>query len=241
MQPTPSRGAIVGPDGARFRRARYNARMNAGRTYTLQAGSIPVEVERKRVRRLNLRVRADGSAHLSVPWRCPLAEAQRFLDEHETWLREHVARRTERDAEPCDGLIPLWGELAALPTGSSPDELYRAELAARLPEVAARMEAALEVRASGWQLRDMKTRWGSCTPRTRAIRINARLAAYPPACLEFVVAHELCHLLEPSHNARFHALLDRHCPKNRELAKALRLPAAELAQAHDLHAGARER
>ena len=227
MHPTPSRGAIVGPDGARFQRARYNARMNAGRTYTLQAGSIPVEVERKRVRRLNLRVRADGSAHLSVPWRCPLAEAQRFLDEHETWLREHVARRTARDAEPCDGLIPLWGELAALPTGSSPDELYRAELAARLPEVAARMEAALDVRASGWQLRDMKTRWGSCTPRTGRIRVNVRLAAFPPTCLDYVVAHELTHLLEPSHDARFHELLSRAYPDEAAARAILRRPARE--------------
>ena len=227
MHPTPSHGAIVGPDGARFRRARYNARMNAGRTYTLQAGSIPVEVERKRVRRLNLRVRADGSAHLSVPWRCPLAEAQRFLDEHETWLREHVARRTERDAEPCDGLIPLWGELAALPTGSSPDELYRAELAARLPEVAARMEAALDVRASGWQLRDMKTRWGSCTPRTGRIRVNVRLAAFPPTCLDYVVAHELTHLLEPSHDARFHELLSRAYPDEAAARAILHRPARE--------------
>ena len=227
MHPTSSRGAIVGPDGARFRRARYNARMNAGRTYTLLAGSIPVEVERKRVRRLNLRVRADGSAHLSVPWRCPLAEAQRFLDEHETWLREHVARRTERDAEPCDGLIPLWGELAALPTGSSPDELYRAELAARLPEVAARMEAALDVRASGWQLRDMKTRWGSCTPRTGRIRVNVRLAAFPPTCLDYVVAHELTHLLEPSHDARFHELLSRAYPDEAAARATLRRPARE--------------
>lgn len=68
----------------------------------------------------------------------------------------------------------------------------------------------------------MKTRWGSCTPKTGAIRINARLAAYPPECLEFVVAHELVHLLEPSHNARFHALLDEFCPGNRHPAKLLR-------------------
>ena len=68
----------------------------------------------------------------------------------------------------------------------------------------------------------MKTRWGSCTPSTGAIRINARLAAYPPECLEFVVAHELVHLLEPNHNARFHALLDEFCPDNRALARRLR-------------------
>lgn len=68
----------------------------------------------------------------------------------------------------------------------------------------------------------MKTRWGSCTPATRTIRINARLAAYPPLCLEMVVTHELVHLIEPSHNARFHALLDTYCPRNREASALLR-------------------
>lgn len=229
MHPTPSRGAIVGPDGARFRRARYNARMNAGRTYTLQAGSIPVEVERKRVRRLNLRVRADGSAHLSVPWRCPLAEAQRFLDAHEAWLRAHVSRRTERSAGTGDGRVPLWGELAALPAGTDPDELYRAELASRLPAVAARMEAIVGAHASAWQLRAMSTRWGSCTPSTGRIRINVRLAAYPPTCLDYVVAHELTHLLEPSHNGRFHALLARAYPDEGAARALLRQDARSLA------------
>lgn len=79
----------------------------------------------------------------------------------------------------------------------------------------------------------MRTRWGSCTPATRAVRINTRLAAYPLACLEFVVAHELTHLMEPSHNARFHALLDTWCPANRELPALLRRPAREVAAAVD--------
>ena len=181
------------------------------------------------MRRLNLRVRADGSAHLSVPARCTLAEAQRFLDAHEAWLRTHLQRREARAAEPDDGLVPLWGALVPLPAETSPDELYRAELAARLPKVAAGMEAALGVRADGWQLRVMRTRWGSCTPRTRRIRVNVRLAAYPPTCLDYVVAHELTHLLEPSHNERFHALLARAYPDERGARALLRRPARELA------------
>lgn len=102
------------------------------------------------------------------------------------------------------------------------DELYRTEVLRALPDVVERMEARIGVHAARWSIRMMKTRWGSCTPKTGAIRINARLAAYPPECLEFVVAHELVHLLEPSHNARFHALLDEFCPDNRHLAKLLR-------------------
>lgn len=102
------------------------------------------------------------------------------------------------------------------------DELYRIEVLRALPDVVERMEARIGVHAARWSIRMMKTRWGSCTPKTGAIRINARLAAYPPECLEFVVAHELVHLLEPSHNARFHALLDEFCPDNRHPAKLLR-------------------
>ena len=73
-------------------------------------------------------------------------------------------------------------------------------------------------------VRSMKTRWGSCTPKTGAIRIARELAAYPVECLDMVVAHELVHLLEPSHNQRFHALLDTCCPNNRALSQRLKQP-----------------
>lgn len=190
---------------------------------------MPVTVVRSRVRRLNLRVRSDGSARLSIPERCTLAEAQRFLDAHEAWLRAHVARRAERLAGPADGLAPLWGRLVPLPEGTAPDELYRGELALRLPGVVARMEAALGVRATGWQLRAMSTRWGSCTPATGRVRLNVRLAAYPPTCLDYVVAHELTHLLEPSHNERFHVLLARAYPAEKDARALLRRPPREVA------------
>lgn len=200
--------------------------MATTRTYTLHAGGpggIPVEVEHKRVSRLNLRVRADGTAHLSTPLRTSLETAQRFIDEHEGWLRKRITRREQRSSEPADGVVPLWGKLVPLPEGIVADELYRAELGARLPEVVARMEGALGTRAAGWQLRAMSTRWGSCTPRTGRIRVNVRLAAYPPTCLDYVVAHELTHLLEPSHNGRFHDLLARAYPGEKDARSMLRM------------------
>ena len=200
-------------------------------------GGIPVEVERKRVRRLNLRVRADGTAHLSIPTHVTLAEAQRFLDAHAGWLRRRLERREGLRAECAaeeradGGRVPLWGRLVELPEGATAEELWRAELARHLPEVACRMEAALGVRATGWQLRVMTSRWGSCTPATARIRINVRLAAYPPACLDYVVAHELCHLVEPSHNERFHELLATVFPHEREARAMLRQSARRLAAA----------
>ncbi len=201
--------------------------MGARPAWTLVVGGVAVEVERKRVRRLNLRVRADGSAHLSIPPRTSLAEARGFLEGHEAWLRAHVARRSQ--GTPGDGLVPLWGALVTLPAGTTPDELYRTELARALPAAVERAEEAVGARATAWQLRAMSTRWGSCTPRTGRIRVNVRLAAYPPTCLDYVLAHELTHLLEPSHNQRFHVLLARAYPNERAARALLRREARELA------------
>lgn len=59
----------------------------------------------------------------------------------------------------------------------------------------------------------MKTRWGSCNVKRHTIRLSTELAKKPVECLEYVVVHELVHLLEPSHNARFVALMDRFLPQ----------------------------
>ncbi len=242
--------------------------MSAGIILNVDGLEIPVSVVRKRVKNLNLRVRADGTVTLSIPQHLPLARAREFLDRKGDWIAERVRRNIERRPSPdlageLPDRIPLWGKLVprdsihansgqavggqgaggrAIPGQAASgrdagdqgapgqttidqaalDELYRTEVLRALPDVVERMEARIGVHAARWSVRVMKTRWGSCTPKTGAIRINARLAAYPPECLEFVVAHELVHLLEPSHNARFHALLDEFCPDNRHPAKLLR-------------------
>lgn len=222
--------------------------MSAGIILNVDGLEIPVNVVRKRVKNLNLRVRADGTVTLSIPQHLPLARAREFLDRKGEWIAERVRCNIERRPSPdlageLPDRIPLWGKLVPRDSvqansgqdvggqgapgqttidQAALDELYRTEVLRALPGIVERMEARIGVHAARWSVRVMKTRWGSCTPKTGAIRINARLAAYPPECLEFVVAHELVHLLEPSHNARFHALLDEFCPDNRHLAKLLR-------------------
>ena len=73
-------------------------------------------------------------------------------------------------------------------------------------------EARMNVRATDLSIRDMSSRWGSCSTRSGRIRLSLTLAHYPRECLELIVVHELTHLLEPSHNARFHALMTRYLP-----------------------------
>ena len=205
-------------------------------TYTLQAAGIEVAVERKTVRRANLRVRPDGTAHMSVPWHVGRAEAHSFLDAHAEWLAAAVARAAATKgaaADPGDGRVALWGRLVTLPEGTDAAVLYRAEVARALPAVVARMEASSGLHATRWQLRDMRTRWGSCTPTTGRIRVNTRLAAYPPTCLDYVVAHELTHLAEASHNKRFHSLLAAVYPEEDRARALLRKDARAIAETCD--------
>lgn len=107
------------------------------------------------------------------------------------------------------------------------DQLYASEVAAMLRDMVHTYEIAMDVTVTRVSVRSMKTRWGSCTPKTATIRIARELAAYPIECLDMVVAHELVHLLEPSHNQRFHALLDTYCPNNRALSQRLKKPPAD--------------
>jgi len=93
------------------------------------------------------------------------------------------------------------------------DDWYRQQLKAALPGLIAGYQRQMGVQVHEFRVKRMKTRWGSCNPRARRIWLNLELAKKPPACLEYIVVHEMVHLLEPSHNARFHALMDRFLPE----------------------------
>lgn len=92
------------------------------------------------------------------------------------------------------------------------EQWLKEELRAHLQELVPACEARVGAHATSVTLRRMKTRWGSCTASTGRIRLNVALAQCPPDCLEMVLVHELCHLLEANHGPRFHALMDLHYP-----------------------------
>jgi predicted metal-dependent hydrolase len=89
---------------------------------------------------------------------------------------------------------------------------YRERIKEAVPPLLERWEPLLGVKAERWFVQRMKTKWGSCNHRARTIRLNTDLAKKPPVCLEYIVVHELVHLLEPTHNARFLGLMDRFMP-----------------------------
>ncbi len=98
---------------------------------------------------------------------------------------------------------------------------YRQELRILIAPMLIEWQAKLEVNLSKWGIKTMKTRWGSCNPSTKRIWFNTELAKSSIECVEYVVVHELVHLLEASHNHRFKHFMTTHLPNWRETKKQL--------------------
>ena len=99
---------------------------------------------------------------------------------------------------------------------------YHCQLEKIIPPLINKWESILNVSVRRFSIRKMKTRWGSCTPKTRSIRFNLELVKRAPECLEYIVVHELIHLLEASHNSKFKSLMDRFYPDWKIYRKELR-------------------
>lgn len=131
-------------------------------------------------RRLRLRVIADGG-HPAIQMKS------------RSTLELHV--KPQAGAEQRERILHRW---------------YRQQLHELIPALVEKWQAILRVEISGYGIRKMKTHWGTCNVENRQILLNLELAKKPVRCLEYIVAHEAMHLVEPSHNDRFKALLDRH-------------------------------
>ncbi len=92
------------------------------------------------------------------------------------------------------------------------DRWYRDRLRAAVAPMVEHWSPRLGVEVADWRIKRMKTKWGSCSTRARRIWINLELAKKSERCLEYIVVHEMVHLLEPSHNDRFRNLMTRHLP-----------------------------
>lgn len=93
------------------------------------------------------------------------------------------------------------------------DEWYRAQLKTLIPPLIEKWEKILNVEVNEFGIRRMKTKWGTCNAEEKRIWINLELAKKPPNCLEYIVVHEMVHLLERKHNNIFIAYMDKFLPK----------------------------
>jgi len=93
---------------------------------------------------------------------------------------------------------------------------YRQQLKGMIPPLIARWEAIMGVQVAEWSVKEMKTRWGTCNPEARRIWLNLELIKKPVNCLEYIIVHEMVHLLERRHNDRFVAYMDTFMPQWRQ-------------------------
>jgi len=108
-------------------------------------------------------------------------------------------------------------------------EWYRAQMKLVLPDIINKYEKIMDVEVTEFGIKRMKTKWGTCNPAAKRIWLNLELAKKPVECLEYIVVHEMAHLLERTHNDRFVALMDGFMPKWRFFRDELnRLPVSHV-------------
>ena len=106
-------------------------------------------------------------------------------------------------------------------------EFYRTQLKAQIEKLIPEWQQCIAVAPAAWNVKQMKTKWGSCNIAAKRIWLNLELAKKPPECLEYILVHELVHLLERKHNERFRAHMDKFMPNWRERRDLLnKLPLA---------------
>lgn len=144
-----------------------------------------------------------------------------YLDResHYVWGKRYLLKVTEYDAAPKIELNHNNIHLQVRPaTGQERkqaiiEEWYRETIKGVIHSLILKWEPIMGVKVERFFVRQMKTRWGSCSPAARSIRLNTDLAKKPPECLEYIIVHEMTHLLEPTHNNRFVSLMDHFLPK----------------------------
>jgi len=137
---------------------------------------------------------------------------------HFLWGRRHLLRVSEKDAKPAIKLDHRTIHLQVR-QGTSRDgrdkvvhEWHLQLLHSVVPPLIRKWEARIGVEVRGYFLQRMKTKWGSCNSERKSIRLNTELVKKPRDLLEYVIVHEMVHILEPTHSPRFFALLSEHFP-----------------------------
>ena len=125
-----------------------------------------------------------------------------------TFINNVLILNSKKDATPIEkmALLKRW---------------YQLQMYSLIPDLIKKWQPIMGVSVADWGVKSMKTRWGSCNTRARRIWLNLVLIEKPILCLEYVLVHEMVHLLEASHNARFYQLMDRFMPEWRIHQKVL--------------------
>ena len=162
------------------------------------AGGIAYEVSRRKVKRLNLHVRRDGSVAVSIPLHSDWAAADAFVEEQAQWIRKTRAERLAREEFANTDLPDKETALAHFTAMS--DKVYPA-----FADVLGGQKPTIKVRS-------MVSKWGVCFVNRRQITFALQLYKMPAAAQIYVVVHEYCHFLQPNHSKAFWAEVEKLLP-----------------------------
>ena len=163
---------------------------------------------RSRRKTLAIHIKPDGSIEIRAPLRLAKSEIERFITSKTAWIEKKKTQIAARKpAEPRE-----------LPKS----QYAKGEFEKIVRELVKTWEQRLGVETTFVGIRAMTSRWGSCTAKTRRIRLNAALAYCPLDCFEYVVVHELAHLRENNHSPRFWAIVADALPDYKERQKKLK-------------------
>ena len=175
-----------------------------------------IQLKYRRAGRLSMRIVKNGDVHVSAPIGMSKEEIEAFVSQHQEWIVEARKKTAELQKQRIDYFNQL-------PLATKPQKVEATEKVRALIEpLMKHYSEVIGVIPSSIRYKPMISRWGVCNVKERSICFSTYLLLLPNRCVEHVVVHELCHLLEPSHNVRFHALMDKYYPKWRDARKETR-------------------
>ena len=177
---------------------------------------MTIQLTYRRTSRLSMRIVKNGDVHVSAPINIKKKEVEEFINQHQEWIVEARKKTAERQNQRAD----FYSQLPLTTKAQKVEATER--LRAMVEPMLERHAKVMGVSPSSVRYKPMISRWGICNVKEHSICYSTYLLLLPEWCVEHVVVHELCHLLEPSHNARFHALMDRYYPRWKEARKETR-------------------
>lgn len=220
---------------------------------TLLYHDVPIEMTRKAVKYLRLRVTPTGAVHLSVPWHCPQAQVDTFVAQQWPWVEAQraklqtqiippaisadavvlfgvrypiavVVQKTRHVTIQADRIVLHHTARDGVPVQHRLlQQFLHTQLAAQLTSFVSQWHHTMQTAVPTWQIRNMRSRWGSCNPRTAHLAFALALVHQPLPCIAYVVIHELAHLFEANHGPEFWQIVTTHCPHWRELRQQMRM------------------
>ncbi len=210
---------------------------------------LDIEVKKKKVKRVTLRIYPDGTARISAPYSASGKMIKEFVESKKDWIEKCLAqseKKRQRDADTIRllGVDYQWKQIdtgrdevtitdtyiaVSSRTGEGHKKIlsdwWRQEAESYYNNLTDRWMERLQnenIKRPRIRVRKMKTLWGSCTHAKGDIRFNFYLLCTPPQCIDYVVLHEMAHLLYPNHGEQFKAFLSRYMPDWKERRKKLR-------------------